>query len=143
MKICRKLLNDILNKMPLVPPEAGGIIGGKDGQVCIWEFDKGCAGRGCIYAPNVTYLNTIIDTWIENNYDFMGIFHVHFGGSKYLSDGDKKYIKKIMTAMPLSIKQLYFPIIVQPEKELVSYKAIKDSQGEILIIFDEVEIIND
>lgn len=143
MKIYRKLLDDILNSMPLKPPEVGGIIGGKEGKVCVWKFDRGNAERGCIYVPNVSYINSVIDVWIENDYDFMGILHVHYGGSKFLSDGDKKYIETIMKSMPSVVKQLYFPIVVQPERKLVSYKAIKNSQDEIIILFDEVKIIND
>ncbi len=141
MRICNEVLNGVLSSMPSTPPEAGGIIGGKDGQIFLWEFDSGYKESGCIYRPNVYKLNAIIDTWTERGYEFMGILHVHFGGSRYLSGGDKEYIEKIMRAMPNSINQLYFPIVVQPERELISYLAVRNLLGEITISSDKVEII--
>lgn len=141
MKICKEVLNDILNSMPIIPPEAGGIIGGKKGKINIWEFDLGYKEEGCMYCPNVESLNNTIEIWINEGFDFMGIFHVHFGGAKTLSEGDKKYIQEIMNAMPDAIKKLYFPIIVQPEKELCSYKAVRNLWGEIKIKPDKVKII--
>lgn len=30
----------------------------------------------------------------------MGMFHVHFGGTESLSEGDKEYIVRIMEVMP-------------------------------------------
>lgn len=71
----------------------------------------------------------------------MGIVHVHFGGAKTLSDGDKRYIEKIMRAMPDSIRQLYFPIVVQPDRELIPYIAVQNMHGEIEIVSDDVELI--
>lgn len=141
VKIYNDILNEIIKQMPIVPPEAGGIIGGKDGQVCCWEYDKGYSEKGCSYSPNVNFLNKVIEEWIDKGYDFMGIFHVHFGGSKSLSDGDKNYIEKIMKAMPSVIEKLYFPIVVQPEKQLISYVVHQDSLGKIVVDTDVVEII--
>ena len=141
MKIHNETLNEVLNQMPIVPPEAGGIIGGKEGLISLWKYDAGYIAKGCSYCPNVNFLNEVIATWMDIDYDFMGIVHVHFGGSKYLSDGDKKYIKKIMKAMPDSIEKLYFPIVVQPEKQLFSYMAYQDFMSEIVIEADEVEVI--
>lgn len=142
MKICKEVLDAILNSMPALPPEVGGIIGGKAGEICIWEFDKGYEEkRCCVYRPNVDHLNRIIAIWIDKGYDFMGIFHVHFGGAKHLSEGDKLYIEKIMKSMPKTIKKLCFPIVVQPERELISYIATRGRFQKIKIIADKVEII--
>lgn len=140
MKISREILSEILNCMPSVPPETGGILGGKDGKICLWKYDKGCSGSGCVYSPNVNILNRIIAKWIEQGYDFMGILHVHFGGSVTLSDGDKRYIEKIMRAMPENINNLYFPIVAQPDKIVVSYMACRDMSGNIAILENEVEV---
>ncbi len=140
MKIYNEILNKIIKRMPLVPPEAGGIIGGKEGRVCCWEYDKGYFEKGCAYSPNVNFLNEVIAEWIDKGYDFMGIFHVHFGGSKNLSGSDKEYIEKIMKAMPGSIEKLYFPIVVQPENQFISYVAYQNSLGEIVVDEDVVEV---
>lgn len=143
MKIHKEILNHVLVDMPSIPPEAGGIIGGKNGEICLWEFDRGCGDMGCVYRPNVISLNDKIAGWMDNGFDFMGILHVHFGGAGCLSDGDRTYIQRIMKAMPDSIEQLYFPLFVQPQKELISYKAVRDKFGEIEIKQDEVVIIED
>lgn len=140
MQISKSILNDILKNMPSIPPEVGGILGGKEGRICVWRFDKGYSGRGCVYCPNVEYLNRVIEEWDKAGFEFMGMIHVHFGGAEHLSNGDKNYIKKIMNAMPYFIKELYFPVVVQPAKEIVSYKAIQDCEKGINIISDIVEV---
>lgn len=142
MKISREILYEILNCMPSIPPEAGGILGGKEGKISLWKYDKGCSEGGCTYSPNVNILNRVIAEWIEQGYDFMGILHVHFGGSAVLSDGDKRYIEKIMRAMPEYITNLYFPIVVQPDRRVVSYMACKDMPGNITILENETEVLD-
>lgn len=141
MQICKEILDDILSNMPMTPPEAGGIIGGKGRKICIWEFDTGYEERGCVYRPNVDYLNKIIAMWLDEGYDFMGILHVHFGEAECLSEGDKRYIEKIVKSMPNSVRQLYFPIVVQPERKFVSYMATRNESGEVKIVSDEVKVI--
>lgn len=141
MQIYKDILNDIRDSMPSIPPETGGILGGKNGQICIWEFDAGYKESGCIYRPNVDYLNGIIAAWINDGFDFMGILHIHFGGSRYLSKGDMIYIEKIMKAMPGSVRRLYFPLITQPEKDFISYKAVRSFWGSIKVKSDQVKVI--
>lgn len=141
MKIYNDVLKNILYDMPLVPPEAGGILGGKGGKICLWAFDPGYYEKGCVYRPNVNYMNKTIEKWMNSGYEFMGILHVHFGGSTYLSDGDKIYIKEIMNAMPDSVKQLYFPLVVQPGGKLISYIAVRNMEGETEIVSDDIELI--
>lgn len=143
MKIKDEIITEIVECMPCVPPEAGGIIGGREGAVCLWQYDAGYFERGCVYSPNVEFLNKVIADWADQGCDFMGVFHVHFGGAKDLSDGDKKYIERILRAMPDFIKKLYFPIIVQPEKKFVSYVAYRKGQGHVEIEKDEVEIFSE
>ena len=141
MKINNEILCEILKCMPSLPPEVGGILGGKGGQISLWKYDEGYPEKGCAYSPNVDVLNRVIVKWVEQGYDFMGIFHVHFGGSSILSDGDKRYIEKIMKAMPECITELYFPIVVQPKKQFVSYIAYRNLPNEITVGADEVEIV--
>lgn len=141
MKIYYNVLNEILQRVPSAPPETGGIIGGKDERICLWEYDRGYPVKGCAYRPNVNFLNQVIAEWLDKGYDFMGIFHVHFGGSKNLSDGDKRYIEEIMNVMPGNITQLYFPIVLQPDRQMVSYVACKDLTDDIAIMRDELEVL--
>lgn len=140
VKIYDEIFNEMVKQMPVIPPEAGGIMGGKEGRVCRWKFDKGFSPKGCSYSPDVYVLNEIIAEWIDEGYDFMGIVHVHFGGARGLSDSDKNYIEKIMKAMPDYVEKLYFPIVVQPEGQLFSYVAYQNSLGETVIDEDVVEV---
>ncbi len=142
MKIYQNVLCEILQHVSLAPPEDGGILGGKEGDVFLWKYDGGYFTKGCTYRPNVTFLNQVIAEWLGLGYDFMGIYHVHFGGSKELSNGDKRYIERIMQTMPSSITQLYFPIIVQPDGQMVSYIAYKNlAADDIVIMKDELEVL--
>ncbi len=132
MWISRAVFDEILNNMPIIPPEAGGIIGGKEDKVILWEYDEGHKKRGCMYRPNVNHLNKVIASWCEKGYEFMGLVHVHFGGSRSLSEGDKRYIDRIMKAMPFYVEKLYFPLVVQPEKEMVVFQAIRNDKTVII-----------
>ena len=71
----------------------------------------------------------------------MGIFHVHFFCVDTLSEGDIKYMERIMHAMPETIRKLYFPLVVQPHTKCVPYVAYKEKEGKILIRQDELEIL--
>lgn len=142
MKIAQTILNRILDDMPLQPPEEGGIIGGKEGKVICWIHDKGSDEYGCRYSPNTDKLNESIGSWMENGYEFMGIVHAHFGNSRLLSEGDKKYIERIVKAMPSFIDKLYFPLVIQPEKEMISYVAIRNGD-KVAIRQDQILVVKD
>lgn len=43
-------------------------------EVCPWKCGSGQREEGYVCQPNVNYLNTAIAKWIEDGYDFMGIF---------------------------------------------------------------------
>lgn len=68
------------------------------------------------------------------------MFHTHFGASKTLSLSDQSYIQAIMQAMPEEITQLYFPVILLPEKQIVSYIATR-KQEQITIACDEISLV--
>lgn len=137
MIIEKKIYSSILNKMPIAPPEIGGIIGGKNEVISAYQIDKGTILGGCSYKPDVNRLNMVIEKWRMEGIRFYGVFHTHFFDVKTLSKGDIYYINKIMNVMPASIKELYFPIVVMPVKQMVSYKAVRDEK--ILIIEEIVE----
>ena len=136
MNISRNIYRHILCSVPSVPPEIGGILGGIDGVISECQIDVGSsAGCGCFYTPNVDFLNCVINKWQMDGILFKGIFHTHFFGVQTLSDGDTAYINAIMQAMPTYITELYFPIVVLPEKRIVPYLATRNG--------DVVDIKND
>lgn len=49
--------------------------------------------------------------------------------------GNEVYIKKILEAMPQSKKELFFPIVVLPDKKIISYRCYLD--GSNLIVAED------
>lgn len=141
MIVWKNIYEEILLKTPSHMPETGGIIGGRNGVVTEVIFDNGKVNDGCKcrYTPNVNLMNKCIAEWREHGIDFYGMFHSHFYDVPSLSNGDISYIKMIMNSMPEEVSKLYFPIVVFPKKEIVSYLCIRDRDG-IHIKDDSVSI---
>ncbi len=141
MRIQEKIYNNIINFADDCRCECGGILGGKKDN-CIADvfFDKGKdMGYPCVYKPDVESLNRQIKKWQLEHIQFMGMFHTHVGNATGLSETDRDYIRVIMQAMPENITNLYFPILVLPQKELIAYRAIK-AEGEIQIKMEPVYV---
>ena len=98
MNICSEAVIDSIRQgVSNVPPESGGILGGRNDVITNICLDKGILGKHpCSYTPDTRFLNQKIDQWAETGIQFMGMFHVHFGGTESLSEGDKEYIVRIM-----------------------------------------------
>lgn len=108
-----------------LPPETGGLLGIKDGCVCAFVFDEGIpSGRMCGYIPDTKRFNSILTEWQKEDISFAGMVHTHYFDVKTLSIPDKAYIAKIMHSMPSVIQELYFPLVVMPQRELVVYRAV-------------------
>jgi proteasome lid subunit RPN8/RPN11 len=142
IKIQRDLYKKLLNMCPIVPPEIGGVLAGKNSTITHIIFDKNnTVHNSAIYIPNIQFLNDKINEFAEWDEDFYGIFHSHIESEPTLSNDDKESITKIMLAMPSSVEKLYFPIII-PKKEMFVYVATRIN-NEIHIDSDELYIIND
>lgn len=140
MKIRRYIYFKIVNSCPAVPPESGGILGGKSDIITVFASDIGIAGNGYDeYIPNTEKLNQIISDWNEIGIEFFGIYHSHFPGGEELSNADKKYIAKIMEAVAEFKNELYFPLVF-PGKKIIVYKAKFDG-NEVSFIKDDVNLI--
>lgn len=136
MKILRDTFDSILACVPKAPPETGGILGGRNQIVSCCVFDRGSnASNGYdIYAPDTQLLNQAVRQWEEGGIEFYGIFHSHFSNGTLLSNGDRKYITKIMLAMPPQIDHLYFPVVI-PKKTMMIYRA--ERQNDLVYISNE------
>lgn len=141
MKIQRKIFEEIIRTIPLVPPESGGLIGGTHQIITHFIFDSGTTFSNGYdrYVPDVSFLNSVIQQWSEIGINFYGIFHSHFPNGIQLSNGDKKYISHIMNAMPQYINSLYFPIIL-PRESIVAYRADRCHE-DVPIVCEEIEIL--
>lgn len=137
MKIINEVYQKILENTPDCMPEIGGMLGGQDDIITTVVFDKGKTDdyTRCHYTPDVAMLNAYLDNWRINEIEFYGLFHTHFYGVTSLSKGDIAYISEILKAMPESKKMLLFPIVVMPDKKIISYRCCMD--GEKLIVTEE------
>ena len=122
-----------------VPPEAGGILGSRNGSVCAFAYDHGTPDMtGNCYAPNVDFLNRIIAQWQTQGITFCGIVHSHPPGQQKLSEADLAYIQTILECMPERIQELYFPIVI-PGEGVFPYLARRGSA----ITPDRINIIKE
>lgn len=146
MNIISSVYQSLISNVPECPPEVGGILGGIDDVISYIKFDEGTKrfqNKQCYYAPDVKKLNYYIEEWEKQGVDFYGMFHTHFYGINSLSDGDKRYIYKIMSSLPMRACKLYFPLVVLPEKKVEIYVAHKQNgrieicKGKINIIYDK------
>lgn len=141
MKILRKTFDLILLHTPLVPPETGGILGGKNHIIsdCVFDSGSNISNGYDIYAPDTKRLNRVIRKWSEIGIEFYGIFHSHFPNGTMLSNGDKRYVKRIVLNMPMGIDSLYFPIVF-PQESMVVYR-VDRQEHDVLIVHDQIEIL--
>lgn len=141
MKLSFNIYKTLLEIPPTVPPEIGGILGGKNGEIFKIAFDKNTKNyNSAVYNPNIDYLNEIITHWENQGIDFVGLFHTHMQDNITLSNDDIVNIKNIMRSMPNTISNLYFPIVI-PKKEIFPYIAKKDN-NRISIQLDELIILD-
>ena len=141
MKIGKHIFSEIVNIKTDISVEIGGILGGDGDVVRIHYLDRGLqSGRVCSYTPDVTLLNAIIAEWQANDIQFMGIYHTHFHDVQTLSEGDIRYIHKIMKNMPDILEKLYFPIVTLPGRNVISYVATRES-GVVKINEDHLVLI--
>ena len=141
MKINQCIYEKLL-RLPNVPPETGGILGSKNGEIDTMILDvtkPSC--HGGIYVPNVSFLNECIAGWNENGIVFQGIFHTHALNWPDLSSEDKEYIVKIMNAMPDSIQKLYFPLVFP--SDFIRIFSAERKKGEIFISEESGETVQE
>ena len=137
MFIYENVLCQLLNFVPDVPPETGGILGGMGGVISRFWLDVG--NQYDIYVPNVEKINQIISDWQKAGIEFYGIFHSHSENNESLSSADKRYIVKIMRSMPPQVTHLYFPL-VYPKVRVIPYRAEISNQC-VTIVQETIEIM--
>ena len=116
-----------------VPPETGGMIGGKDKRIYMLVVEE--PNGEYEYRPDVNLLNKIIADWNNRGISFYGLFHSH-GVNGKLSKGDVEYIKVIMHAMPICIDTLLFPVVL-PQERMIPYMAKRIGEE---VVIEEIEL---
>lgn len=142
MKITEAVLHDICERLRIVPPEKGGIIGSKDGVVCACCLDDGAVQmERYAYVPNIEKLNGVIAQWAEQGIHFAGMFHSHPYPQTELSLADREYIATIMGAMPDSVSELHFPVVV-PGVGMAGHLA-KRIDGKVIVVPEDIIIVKE
>lgn len=127
--------------LPEVPPETGGIIAGKNHIVTKIHLDNGKKRKETptMYRPDFSALNQVIASWQREGFEFYGVFHSHSNTDRALSPADRKYIARIMLAMPSPIQTLHFPLVF-PNDTILFYRADR-CDTEVSITCEEIEIL--
>lgn len=139
MKIRREVFDEILNTCPRVPPETGGLLGGRNGVVTRFFADAGQGNGYDRYEPDVRRLNAVLADWQRADVAFYGVYHSHFPQGTALSAADIRYIESILRATANEAEVLYFPIIL-PKKKMISYRAVL-AGGQVHIQPDGITLV--
>lgn len=84
-------------------------------------------------------LNCILSEWQKDNILFCGLFHSHIKGQETLSKDDIEYIQTIFSCLPLTITELYFPIVIS-KSHIISYQAVNQNHS-IRIMSDTIDLV--
>ena len=140
MDISIKISDRICQVFQSPEREYGGILGGRDGVITEFVFDKGLWNENIgTYIPDVEFLNDCIEKWQDKNISFYGIIHNHLTEYAELSSEDVKCIQTIMNAMPSNMEYLYFPVI-SSKNVLNAFKATRTNTG-ICIVSEDISIV--
>lgn len=138
IKVTEDIYSKMINDMPIVPPERGGILGAKDGVISEVFFDcMNTVHDRAIYIPEVKKLNEQLTKWGDEDIQFAGLFHSHKNNSFCLSKDDLVYIETIIKSLPDSVDSLLFPIVI-PKKMVIFYSVDR----KLTITKEEYEIID-
>ena len=121
MKIKQSVYNEIMQGIGTLPPEAGGMLGIKEGVICAFFEDRHSRHRTA-YLPDIATLNRQIAAWAANGIDFIGIVHSHPGDAPFLSGADMQYAERIFAANP-QMNCIAFPLVtnVGSKAQLTNY----------------------
>ena len=140
MKIKRDIWEKLIYFPPIVPPEIGGVLGGRDGIISKIYFDcENVINGKAIYVPDVKQLNCILEGWNREEMKFIGLFHSHMHEQETLSGMDREYIERIVKALAGRGDALYFPIII-PREKIIVYKAFQKNE-DVVIQKENIEIV--
>lgn len=139
MKMQRAVYDEILQTCPAVPPESGGLLGGRGGVITQYIADLGLGNGYDRYVPNVQVLNAVLAEWQKDGVQFCGLYHSHFPQGERLSDADVFYIETILRATANAADTLYFPLVF-PKEKMIAYRAAL-SDGQVRIQPDGITLV--
>lgn len=133
IKILKSVYQCIVENIPLVPPETGGILGLDDRNIITEYFcDAGIGNNDYSYTPDIKRLNEIVCLWSCRDIKLAGIFHSHIEYDTSLSLKDIEYIKTILSSLNEITSELFFPIVF-PRLKIVFFKAKMINSNVIIL----------
>lgn len=112
--ISAEVLDKIIEGIATKKPEHGGALGmdTKTGQIVRFYLDDQGARTSVEYSPDAEKITEIINSWEEEGIAFCGMIHSHPGQFCQPSEGDYRYAKRILAAMPQTLKgRFLMPIL--------------------------------
>jgi hypothetical protein len=120
MSMSRHVVCQIMCTVGVHAPETGGILLGPIGTSDITDFyfDSTARCSGATYSPDhLTLRKKMREEWLPAGIDFKGFVHSHPGSFDRLSEGDLRYIRRLLDKNP-DIKAFAAPIVIPGEFRL-------------------------
>ena len=108
---------DILRHIASRPAESGGILLGPTGsdEVTHFHFDYAGSCTSSSYSPDHVGLGRRMKgEWIPSGLDLKGFAHSHPGRLDWLTDGDLRYIRRLLRANP-DMEVFVAPVVIPIE----------------------------
>jgi proteasome lid subunit RPN8/RPN11 len=125
----RQVVCQIMCTIGVHAPETGGILLGPIGSHHVTDFYFDSTARVTIstYTPDhLTLRRKLKEEWLPAGLDFKGFCHSHPGRFDRLSDGDLRYIARLLEKNP-DIAAFPAPIIIPSEFRLRPIVVLRDS----------------
>lgn len=120
---------ETLIRLPQVPPETGGILAGCNGLISEAYLQSGTEKRDGEFQPDENELLPVLDQWIEQGFDLIGIFHTHAPNWPDLSGEDRNYLEAFWKLNRESGLTFCFPLVF-PESHIRLF-SMKEEEGKI------------
>lgn len=103
----------ILSALGTVRPEHGGALGmDESGVITHFFYDQTACRTGGTYTPDNKRITHQINAWSADGVRFCGMIHSHPGNMNCPSSPDLEYAKRILRAMPDTLKGImHMPIV--------------------------------
>ena len=133
--IRKQVLHDIMYSLASRNPESGGILLGPIGTTDVTDFyfDKNAKCTSGTYSPDIETLRHHLKTVCQpRNIDFKGFAHSHPKEYDKPSQGDIRYIKRLLAINPED-SMFFAPIIIAHQFRMVPYVIQRERQDTPVI----------
>lgn len=128
LRIACEVYRRVLFELNYRPVESGGLLLGPIGSNAItgFHFDDTALSSGATYTPDHVTLNRLLkERWIPSGIDFKGFAHSHPSGCAWLSAGDLRYIRRLLSKND-DMDVFAAPIIVAAQYQLCPLVVTRD-----------------